>query len=116
MGSGRKERKMQRSALCALACLGLAAAAPLSGARADACADAGDQATMTECAESANRASDAELNEPYKKIRSRLQDDAEAAGLLGSAKRAGIDRKSGEWGTSVAGRVEPGCRRRLKKK
>src|SRR3546814_473285 len=90
MGSGRKERKMQRSALCALACLGLAAAAPLSGARADACADAGDQATMTECADSAYRASDAELNALYKKIRSRLKDDAEAAGLLVSAQRAWI--------------------------
>lgn len=64
------------------------AAAPAAYA-VDDCSGASNQAAMTECADKALIASDAELNALYKQIQGRLKDDQAASKLLVGAQRPG---------------------------
>lgn len=62
-------------------------AIPGSSFAADKCANAEDQATLTQCAEASFKKSDKKLNDLYKKMESRLSDDAETKNLLVQAQR-----------------------------
>ncbi|WP_232844953.1 lysozyme inhibitor LprI family protein [Paracoccus onubensis] len=69
---------------------------------ADQCEDAADQATMTECAQKAYQASDAELNRIYQQIEHRLNDDADRRELLAQAERAWITFRDAECSFSAS--------------
>jgi uncharacterized protein YecT (DUF1311 family) len=53
----------------------------------DNCANAQDQATLNQCADTAFKQSDKKLNELYGKIETRLKDDADTKKLLVQAQR-----------------------------
>ena len=75
-------------------------------ARAADCANASDQATMTQCAGTAFKKSDAELNTLYKEIEQRLKDSADAKKLLVTAQRNWVSFRDAECGfatSNVAG-------------
>ncbi|MGE4248980.1 MAG: lysozyme inhibitor LprI family protein [Parvibaculaceae bacterium] len=65
-------------------------------AKADDCANASDQATMTQCADTALKKSDAELNALYKQIEQRLKDNADARKLLTTAQRNWVSFRDAE--------------------
>lgn len=69
----------------------------------DKCANAEDQATMTECADAAFKNSDKKLNELYKQIESRLKDDADTKKLLVKAQQEWIRFRDAECGFQTAG-------------
>ncbi|KQY49472.1 MULTISPECIES: lysozyme inhibitor LprI family protein [Rhizobium/Agrobacterium group] len=54
---------------------------------ADKCANAEDQATLTQCAEASFKKSDKKLNNLYKQIESRLSDDTDIKNLLVQTQR-----------------------------
>lgn len=84
----------------------LAALVMAEPAQAADCANASDQATMTECANTAFKKSDAELNTLYKEIEQRLKDNADARKLLITAQRNWVSFRDAECGfatSNVAG-------------
>lgn len=54
---------------------------------ADKCANAEDQATMSQCADASFKTSDKKLNDLYQQIESRLSDDLDTKKLLVQAQR-----------------------------
>jgi uncharacterized protein YecT (DUF1311 family) len=79
----------------ALAALGVLAFVNTAAA-ADKCAGAEDQATMTQCAGDAYKASDAKLNKLYRQITGRLKDDQDTTKLLVAAQKAWIAFRDAE--------------------
>lgn len=65
----------------------LVLAMPALACAKDKCADAQDQATLNQCADASFKKSDEKLNELYKKIETRLKDDADTNKLLVQAQR-----------------------------
>ncbi|MCA0276548.1 MAG: lysozyme inhibitor LprI family protein [Proteobacteria bacterium] len=83
---------------------GLLALAAVPAAYAvDDCSGASNQAAMTECADKALIASDAELNALYKQIQGRLKDDQAASKLLVGAQRAWVAFRDAECEFSSSG-------------
>jgi len=114
---------MRRLLFLALVALMPASLAPASAARADDCANAMDQATMNECANTAYQKSDAQLNALYKQIRQRLKGDGDATKLFVAAQRAWVSFRDAECkfstsavsGGSIYPTVYAGCLDRLTK-
>jgi uncharacterized protein YecT (DUF1311 family) len=69
----------------------------------DKCADAMDQATMNECADAAFKESDKKLNELYKQVEARLEDDADIKKLLIQAQRDWVKFRDAECSFQTAG-------------
>lgn len=83
---------------------GLVALAATTGARAvNDCSNASNQAAMTECADTALIASDAELNALYKQIQGRLKNDQDTMKLLVAAQRAWVAFRDAECEFSSSG-------------
>ncbi|WP_439497941.1 lysozyme inhibitor LprI family protein [Bosea sp. (in: a-proteobacteria)] len=76
---------------------------PAAGARAEDCAKAMDQATMTECAGKSHSKADAQLNALYKQIEQRLKDDADTRNLLVAAQRGWVAFRDAECKFSTSG-------------
>lgn len=75
---------------------------PLAHAAVD-CANANDQATMTQCAGQDFKVADKELNTVYQQISSRLKNNADSKKLLVSAQRAWIGFRDAECKFSASG-------------
>jgi uncharacterized protein YecT (DUF1311 family) len=70
----------------------------------DQCYDAAkDQAALNECADAAFKESDKKLNELYKQIETRLNDDADTKNLLVQAQRDWIKFRDAECSFQTAG-------------
>lgn len=69
----------------------------------DECADAEDQATMNQCADASFKESDKKLNELYKQIEARLNDDADGKKLLIEAQRDWVEFRDAECKFRTAG-------------
>jgi uncharacterized protein YecT (DUF1311 family) len=82
-----------------LAVAGLAGA---DAATAQPCTDRPSQGDMSRCAAAAYKRADAELNEAYRKILTRLVDDAEAKRRLVAAQRAWIAFRDAECAFATA--------------
>jgi uncharacterized protein YecT (DUF1311 family) len=67
------------------------------------CANAGDQATMNQCAGQENKAADKELNAVYQQITARLKGEPASKKLLVSAQRAWIGFRDAECEFSASG-------------
>ncbi|WP_395593739.1 lysozyme inhibitor LprI family protein [Pseudomonas sp. B26140] len=67
------------------------------------CANAGDQATMNQCAGQDYKAADKELNAVYQQITGRLKDNPDGKKLLVSAQRAWIGFRDAECKFSSSG-------------
>lgn len=67
------------------------------------CANANDQATMTQCAGQDFKVADKELNTVYQQISSRLKNNADSKKLLVSAQRAWIGFRDAECKFSASG-------------
>ncbi len=74
---------------------------------AQACDANADQMTLNQCADEDYRAADAELNERYRAVVTRLADSPDAKNLLTVAQRAWIEFRNGEC-AFVASSVEGG--------
>ncbi|WP_352777293.1 lysozyme inhibitor LprI family protein [Mesorhizobium sp. M0571] len=68
--------------------------------------DAKDQAAPNECADAASKKSDKKLNELYKQIETRLDDDADTRTLLGQAQRDWVKFRDAECSFQTAGAAE----------
>lgn len=84
----------------AIACVALASA---PHAEAEDCSGATDQAALNQCADTAYRAADAALNERYRQIVARLEDNPDAHKLLVAAQRAWIDFRDRECAFAASG-------------
>ncbi|MDP9136943.1 MAG: lysozyme inhibitor LprI family protein [Pseudomonadota bacterium] len=73
-------------------------------ARAENCASAATQSAMTACAGRSFEVADAALNGAYKKIRSRLKDNAPASMRLRAAQRAWLDFRDAECAFATSAR------------
>lgn len=62
-------------------------AMPVFSFAADKCANAEDQATLSQCADASFKKSDKKLNDLYKQIEGRLSDDVDTKKLLIQAQR-----------------------------
>ncbi|WP_442582786.1 lysozyme inhibitor LprI family protein [Mesorhizobium sp. ASY16-5R] len=80
----------------AFAALATALLFPLATASAQDCANATDQATMSQCAGKALNDADKQLNADFKEIEKRLADDAGARKQLVAAQRAWIAFRDAE--------------------
>lgn len=69
----------------------------------DKCADAEDQATLNQCADASFKKSDKKLNDLYKKIETRLKDDADTKKLLVQSQRDWIKFRDAECDFQTAG-------------
>lgn len=74
----------------------------IAPAQAADCANATDQATMTQCADAGFKKSDAELNALYKRIEQRLKDNADTKKLLIAAQRSWVSFRDAECGFATA--------------
>ncbi|MER8771385.1 lysozyme inhibitor LprI family protein [Mesorhizobium sp. M0960] len=82
-------------------------ATPASVFAQDKCYDAAkNQATTNECADAAFKESDKKLNELYKQIEARLNDDADTKTLLVQAQRGWVKFRDAECSFQTAGSVE----------
>jgi len=93
---------MRLGVLISFAAIGVGALAG-SAFAADDCANAGDQATMNQCADKAYRVSDARLNDLYRQIRTRLKDDKDTTRMLVSAQKAWIAYRDAECNFASSG-------------
>lgn len=85
-----------RLMLPALALAAFASFSASAPARADACADAQDQATLNECADREYKKADAELNAAFEEIERRLEGQEDTKARFVEAQRAWITFRDAE--------------------